>query len=349
MAHVTEYVLGIDGGGTRTRAALVDLSGGVLGLGESSGSNVHHHGADAVARAIRAAVAAAHGAAASPPHAAAVNPLGPTHDVPPRAACLALAGVVTDDDVALARDAAARSGVIDAAAHLVIHNDGAAAVAGAHLGAAGVVLIAGTGSACYARDASGSIHRIGGWGWLLGDEGSGAWLGREALVAITHAADGRGPATALTAPLLHALGCRTPDDLLHRVHAAGLDRAGFAALAPQVLAIASERDAVADAIVERGVEALAACVQTALKTIGQPSAPLALVGGVATHPAVAARIAARLASAGSGARLVAPALPPAFGAAALALEAIAPLSDVVWWTLRQSAAEVATRQGGAPA
>lgn len=331
-------VLGVDGGGTRTRAVLVDTLGRLIGHGSASGSNIHDRSAEATAHALRCAVTAAQTASAA-------NASGQDATLP-RAACLALAGVVTPADRSRARDAAVRSDVLDARAPLLIENDGAAAVMGAHMGAPGVVLIAGTGSACYARDASGVVHRIGGWGWLLGDEGSGAWLGREALTAITHAADGRGPSTDLTSALLAQLRCRAVDELLYRVHVEGLDRAGFAALAPTVFAIASSGDQVAEALLARAVDALAVTAETALRTIAIASAPIAMVGGVATNPRIARSVEVRLSLTGNSPRIVDPALPPVFGAAALALATLAPLTDTVWRNLQQSAHDAAAAAGG---
>ena len=298
-------LLGVDGGGTRSRAVLVTEDGAVIGAGTAAGANVHDVGAEEVGRQLAVGAALAWAAARTPP-----RPLG--------AACFALAGLVTESDRALAREAVSRANLLSVGARVRIDNDGAAAVAGAHLGGPGLVLIAGTGSACYGRGHDGTAWRAGGWGPWMGDEGSGTWIGREALTAVVKARDGRGPATALTARLLAATGCSEPDELMYRVYVLGLDRRATAALAPQVLAVAAAGDAVAEDLLNRAVEHLLDAVEACRAALSLERPPLALTGGVA-H-AMRERIAAALQRRRSEVDLVEGTLSPPFGAALLALE-----------------------------
>lgn len=313
-------VLGIDGGGTRTRAVLVDAGGTVLGVGVAEGSNVHDVGPTVAGRHLRAAVE----------RAWAVREGAPRRIV---AAGFCLAGLVTDADRTVAMAAVAEAGLLTDGTILVLDHDGAAAVAGAHLGDPGLVLIAGTGSACYGRGVDGAVLRVGGWGWWFGDEGSGAWLGREALVAVAEATDGRGSATALSAAVLEQLECSDADELLYRVYVRGLDRAGTASLAPLVFVSAAERDAVASAIVQRAADHLARAVEAAVRAIGTERPPLALVGGVATAAAMRAPLDRALERRGVDVDIVDAAVAPPFGAALLALERRGPVTTGTLETL----------------
>ena len=180
------------------------------------------------------------------------------------------------------------------------------------------MLIAGTGSACYGRGSDGTAWRAGGWGPWMGDEGSGTWIGREALTAVVKARDGRGPATALTERLLAATGCSEPDELMYRVYVLGLDRRATAALAPEVLAASEAGDAVAVDLLNRAVEHLVDAVEACRAALSLERPPLALTGGVAL--AMWERIEAALHRRRSEVDLVEGALSPPFGAALLALE-----------------------------
>ena len=135
------------------------------------------------------------------------------------------------------------------------------ALAAAFGDAEGIVVSAGTGSIAVGRDASGATHRIGGYGWQMGDEGSGYAVGRASLGAVGRAADGRSPRTALLEPLLAATRCSDLDELIR--WAAGASPAEVAGLAPTVLGIAAGGDAVAQGIADyaaRELSQLAVCL-----------------------------------------------------------------------------------------
>jgi N-acetylglucosamine kinase-like BadF-type ATPase len=153
------------------------------------------------------------------------------------------------------------------------------ALAAAFGDAEGIVVTAGTGSIAVGRDASGATHRIGGYGWQMGDEGSGYAIGRAALGAVGRAADGRSPRTALVEPLL--AGTRSADlDALIR-WAAGATPAEVAGLAPTVLQVAAGGDTVAQGIADyaaRELSQLAVCLLPHL-TATRP-VRVALTGGL---------------------------------------------------------------------
>ncbi|MFM8271047.1 MAG: N-acetylglucosamine kinase, partial [Gemmata sp.] len=144
----------------------------------------------------------------------------------------------------------------------------------------GVALVAGTGSMAFARAADGRNARSGGWGPLLGDEGSGYAIALAGLRAATRAADGRAPATPLIDKLLAAFGLSRPHDLVDAVYR-GNDRAVLAALAPVVMNAAEGGDPVASEILRDAAGELASAVSAAARALDLGSCfPVALAGGL---------------------------------------------------------------------
>ncbi len=132
--------------------------------------------------------------------------------------------------------------------------DAELALAAAFESGPGILLNAGTGSCAFARDAQGALHRSGGYGWQLGDEGGGYWLGRRALAAAGRAQDGLGERTTLPARIIAALGLRDFDDLIR--WAASATPAQVASLAPHVLNAAGEGEMVARELVNEAARHL---------------------------------------------------------------------------------------------
>lgn len=300
--------LGFDGGGTHTRAWLVDATGRLLGAGEASSSNPNNLGTPAAVAALLSAAASARAAAGLPP--------GPATAA--FAACAGLKTAADGDAFAAALHAAGL------AARCAAANDTQAALAGGLGGAPGLVLVAGTGSFCLGRDASGRTAWRGGWGWLLDDIGGAFWLGREALRAVVLAADGRAPATALRAPILAHYRATEPDALLTSLYRPGLTPVELAALAPHVTAAASAGDAVALSLLHASAHGSAELVRLVSEALAWPAdtpIPLVLIGGLAhSGPPYTPILHAALHAAVSKIELRAPLLPPVAGAALRALE-----------------------------
>jgi glucosamine kinase len=153
------------------------------------------------------------------------------------------------------------------------------ALAGVFDSGPGIVVSAGTGSVAVGRDRAGKQHRIGGYGWQMGDEGSGYAIGRAALGAVSRAADGRSPRTALSARVLDASRSEAFDDLIR--WAAGASPAEVASLAPHVLDVAAHGDPLAQGICDyaaRELTQLAVCLVPAMDV--QPPVGVALTGGL---------------------------------------------------------------------
>ena len=299
------HVLGIDAGGTKTVCLLADEHGHVVSEARGGGANLQAAGELEVEKVLHAVMEAALD----------------DQDVQPAAICLGIAGVDRDADAVAVRGIRRRIGF---KTRTLVVNAALIALAAGAGDAHGVVIVAGTGSIAYGRDAVGRAARAGGWGFVLGDEGGGFWIGRAALNAVVRQFDGRGPRTMLTDMVLDAMRLDSPMDLVHAVYAGGLHRYAIAAVAPVVQRAAAAGDAVAGDIVSRaGIElaAAAASVVTRLEMRGEPF-PTLLAGGVFRGvPALVEQVASRLAEVAprSDVRLLD--AEPAIGAVRLALAA----------------------------
>lgn len=244
-----DFVIGVDGGGTRTRALILDSHGVELGEAEGEGALIDPRDPDAAVEAIVGAVSAA-------AHAAHVEP-------PAAALCAGLAGGGRDPERTQVEAKLRRRAV----ARIVrVVTDAETAFFDAFGDGPGILVIAGTGSVAWGRNERGETARAGGWGALLGDEGSAYDLARRALRAAARAADGRAPDTALCERLLQRLGLDAPEALIP--WAAHASKADIAAVAPAVLETAQDGDEVAAAIVEDAVTALADHVAALLRRLG---------------------------------------------------------------------------------
>ncbi|HUR94518.1 MAG TPA: BadF/BadG/BcrA/BcrD ATPase family protein [Gemmatimonadales bacterium] len=162
---------------------------------------------------------------------------------------------------------------------VVVATDIEIALAAAFDESPGIVVSAGTGSVAVGRDRAGAQHRIGGYGWQMGDEGSGYAIGRAALGAVSRAVDGRSPRTALSDRVLTASRCENFDALVR--WAAGASPAEVAALAPHVLDVAAHGDPLAQGIADyaaRELSQLAICLLPKLE--GGTPVGVAITGGL---------------------------------------------------------------------
>ena len=308
--------LGVDAGGTKTRALLVGATGEVRGAGEAGPGNFQAIGAKAAGEAIAAAVRSALAAAgAEEPGRVMASAV--------RGSFFGLAGVRTEEERAVMRAEIAKLGLGGA---VEIGSDLEAAHAGALAGGPGVVVIAGTGSAAWGRNKAGETWQAGGWGWLVDDKGGGYWLALQGLAAACEGEDGRGAPTGLGAragayflgsgrwveggaerngamgeaerrdasPLTG--GTPVPPGLrevLRELHAGKRDRAAVAGFAREVRAAADAGDAVAAGLVRAAGEELlrlAKAVRDRLTEDDQMEGwnfPLAVAGGLGMGPVIA--------------------------------------------------------------
>lgn len=237
------HVLGLDAGGTKTVCLLADARGRILAEGRGPGANLHVAGALAVETVLHEVMETAIGDRA----------------ITPDAICLGIAGVDRDDE---ARTVGAIMRRIGHKSRVLVVNDALVALVAGAGDAPGIVIIAGTGSIAYGRNAAGEAARAGGWGHMIGDEGSGYWIGRDALAAVMRAADGRGPATALTSDILAHFTVDDVSRLPRIVYDREVPRMSVAALGPIVQRVADQGDAVATRILERAAEELVLAAQS---------------------------------------------------------------------------------------
>jgi N-acetylglucosamine kinase-like BadF-type ATPase len=168
-----------------------------------------------------------------------------------------------------------------AARAVLVVSDGRAALEGAFGGGAGIVLIAGTGSIVMGRGPDGRALRAGGWGPVLGDEGSAYALVLAGIRAVLEARDGWGERTALAASLLAGLGLRDWDEVVGAVSSGRLDRERIAAACPRLFAAAREGDGVAARILADGAGYLGRQAAAVARRLGLgPPVPVACTGGV---------------------------------------------------------------------
>lgn len=168
------------------------------------------------------------------------------------------------------------------AEHYCITHDAHIALAGATAGAPGMIIIAGTGSIAYGRNAAGVTARAGGWGYVFGDEGGAFDLVRQSLRAILRHEEGWGHPTELRATLLAATNSASANELLHRCYTADYPRERVAQLAPLVDQAARAGDPVACSIIDGAAQTLAmltAAVQRQLFGEDEP-ANVHYIGGV---------------------------------------------------------------------
>jgi N-acetylglucosamine kinase-like BadF-type ATPase len=257
------YVLGIDAGGTKTACLLADEQGRIVSQARGGGANLQASGELEVEKVLYTVMEEALG----------------DRDVVPSAICLGIAGVDRPDDLAVVRRIMQRIGY---KARVLVVNDALVALEAGAPDEPGVVIISGTGSIAYGRNGAGQAARAGGWGYVLGDEGSGYWIGRAALRAVLREADRRGQKTALTPMLLKHFGVDQAQGLIYEVYHSNLKPAAIGALATCVQEAFSAGDAAAIGILRGAADELessALSVARRLELVGLPFSFI-LAGGI---------------------------------------------------------------------
>ena len=300
------HVLGLDAGGTKTVCLLADGDGVILSTARRGGANLQASGELEVEKVL---------------HDVMDDALAGV-DVMPAAICLGIAGADRPRDAEVVRAIMRRIG---AKARVLVVNDALVALEAGAPGQPGVVIISGTGSIAYGRNAAGDAARSGGWGYVLGDEGSGYWIGRSALRAVLREADHRGPRTALTPMLLQHFAIPQPQGLIYEVYHGHLKPAAIGALATCVQEAFGQGDEVAVGILHgaaRELEAAALSVARRLDLVGQPF-PFILAGGIyRAVPWLQQELSQRLPRAVPGSRAHLLDREPAEGAVAFALQEV---------------------------
>lgn len=269
-----DLLLAIDGGGTKTQALVTDLEGKVLARGLGPSSNLQSVSIEQFGHAMTTAI-----------DGALMQAIGmrPAAQAPGwrsgriAAACFGLAGVDTPKDEAeVARWVKQRA----IAPRFVVVNDAELILAAGTPEGWGVALISGTGSICLGRTKDGRTVRVGGWGPLIGDEGSGFQVALRALHLATQTADGRADAPALLKAALRHWSLPDAEALMRRVHAPETTPAEIAGLAAAVVDLSARGDAAARRVVEEAIGDLATQFRTVVEKLKLVRPPLAVAGGL---------------------------------------------------------------------
>ena len=292
------YFLGIDGGQSATTAIIGDEAGHAIGRGRAGPSNIPGD-PEALEKFAAALTEALHAACAEAGLDASTGRF--------QGACLGLSGGPQG------REETARR--IVRSDHISITHDAGIALTGSLGGEPGIVVIAGTGSIAYGRNAEGSTARAGGWGYALGDEGGGFWIARQALRAALRFEEGWGPPTALRARLIDATGSRSANHLMHRFYTSEFPRARIARLALQVNDAAESGDPIAQQILSDAARELVTIAQAVRGQLFDAAAPVlcSYAGGVFHSRLVTAAFQIEIARQ-PGLQLIAPLHDPAWGA-----------------------------------
>jgi glucosamine kinase len=252
------HVLGIDGGATKTLAAVLDLERRVLRLGHSGPSNEDAVGTRVAVKAVLDATDQA----------------------------LSRAGIARDElSTAVLAVAGTDTASIDRHLHdtrperWIVVNDVVGAWATATGARPGVGAISGTGSNVFGVGPRGNSWRAGGWGHLLGDEGSGYWLGARSIVAALHDRDGSGPPTALSDAALRFFGSASLEALAASVYTTPLTKGEVAAFAVETSRLAGAGDAVARQLYVRAATELGSQIRAVISNTGLSGVfPVGLIG-----------------------------------------------------------------------
>lgn len=253
------YVIGIDGGGTKTRVAVCAPDGTLLRRETLGAFNLSAIGEDGFRRRTEEILALC----------GDMRGCG--------AICVGGAGVSGAAAGEILRAELAAHGF---AGKLLLCGDHEIALAGA-MQTPGCVLIAGTGSVCYGKNAAGETFRCGGGGHIIDDPGSGYTLGRDALAAALRTEDGRLSENALHTAVMDAVGGHDIQGIFDFVYFSRRGKSDIAALAPLVLRCAEQGDAVSLAILRRGAAELARLASAVTGRLGlDKKSPCALAGGL---------------------------------------------------------------------
>lgn len=298
--------IGVDGGGSKTAAVVVDHEARVLGEARGGPSNHLRVGTETAGNNLRGVIKDALKAA----------------DVPLSSVAFAYCGIAGSDHPAY------RGGMVEALlplfpkSNFTIDSDTRTALTGAIGFGSGIVVISGTGSVAFGRNRHGVEARAGGWGPTLGDEGSGYSIGRRGLAAIVRAFDGRGPKTEMTDLLCNHYAKCKPDELPYFVYAPTTRADDIALYNRMVIEAAEKGDAVASSIFEsEGYELGKTVVAVARKLeMLEEAFPVSWIGGAFQAGDYLLRPMAEVIKAAVPmAFLQEPAEPPVVGAARLAI------------------------------
>lgn len=293
---MTEKILiGIDGGGTHSTAVAAYPDGRIAAVTQGGGLNFHNSGVDVVRARLEAMV----------------EDLCRQCGAEAEQVCVGMSALdAPAEDTVLSRFC----GGMFTKEQLDLQSDAYIALVGFTLGKPGVIVICGTGSMLLMLDGQGNQHAAGGWGYLLGDAGSGYTLAREGLLAVIDAAEGLAPDTPLVGDALEYFGADTPRGLIDRIYAPEATTAGMAGFARHVLMRAQEGETVSRSILARNMQRLARSAAQLISAAPEAD-QVGLYGGIFQHSELARSLFTQaLQELVNGVRVCSPDYPPELGA-----------------------------------
>lgn len=305
-----KYVIGIDGGATKSTAVLADLNRNILAEKSSGPANFLIIGTEKVAKTISDLIL-------DVCNEAEVN----INNI--EVVCIGLTGAGRESDAEKIKKAiqdywsTAYSTPIK---NIIVTSDARIALEGAFSGRPGIILIAGTGSIIFGKDRGGTLYRVGGFGRYIGDEGGGYSIGRLGLQAAAKSMDGRGPETKLLDILKTQFGINSPEDLINKVYQENLD---FAAVAPFVIQCAEEGDEACREILRKEAEELVLHIKAIKDKIRVRTVYISFIGGLLTGENYYSKLLRKIILQKiEGVNVILPEHPPAYGAILMAMDAI---------------------------
>ncbi|BAY83264.1 hypothetical protein NIES267_27510 [Calothrix parasitica NIES-267] len=248
------FVIGIDGGGSKTVCILINDKCEILGRGEAGSANHQSVGIEAAKYSIESAINQA---------------LIQYKNIKIDAICLGLAGVGRSRDIELVKNIVQEIQVTRniKSENIIISHDALIALVGGVGRDIGIVVSAGTGSIVFGRNHRGDTKRVGGWGYILGDEGGAYQIAVAGMKSVFKAYDGRGISTSLVEDFKGHFGLNNIEELIEVVYRSGLGVKEIAGLAPIVDNAAFLGDKVANQIIDDAVDELVKATVTVINEI----------------------------------------------------------------------------------
>ncbi|TWH50029.1 N-acetylglucosamine kinase-like BadF-type ATPase [Dulcicalothrix desertica PCC 7102] len=307
------YVLGIDGGGTKTICLVMNEQRQILGRGEAGASNYQSIGANAALISIESAIKAA---------------IEQTGKIQVQAICLGLAGAGRSKDIeviqGIIRDLQQSPNLpIEwiLPNNIIICHDALTALVGGIGNDVGVVVAAGTGTIVFGRNQQGQTKRVGGWGYILGDEGGAYNIAVAGMKAAMRAYDGRELSTCLVEDFKNQLGLESIEDLIEVVYRRGWGVREIASLAPVVDNAAVNGDEVAREIIDEGVRELVKATRVVVTELVGDDFEIVTVGSVwKAKSNIRKKFMESICAEFGNVRVILPRYEPAYGACLLALK-----------------------------
>lgn len=263
---MNRYVIGVDGGGTKTEFVIIDYSGNVIGRAKGDSTNYQAVGGKKLKEEL----------------VKGFNSIMNTTNVASNKIehiFLGLAGAGRESD---RKEITALFGDTEFDKKITVDSDAMVALAGAFGTSPGIIIISGTGAICFGKNSEGRIFRAGGWGYLLGDEGSGHFIGREAIIAALKDLDGRGEKTKLRDRIENHFNLKSIDQIIPHIYQNRIDRVAIADLAPIVFELTNQGDSVAEEIIRRAGKELGILAKAVAQQLNFESDEIkvALIGSI---------------------------------------------------------------------